>query len=204
MAAGPIDIQVDGITFGLITGLTSETYVLVPVSCLETKDPERLVKAARLCGEYAIFFDAYHDAQHCGVEYQLQCPDGYEFLREKLMALKRFAGLVLWEGTAHSASADKTIEAIEGVLRVYDAKNASQAAKKQACKRRRSEFTAARPQVVLALIERDGYECSECRCAGDLQVDHILPLSRGGGDEMANLRFLCGPCNARKGDRIKD
>lgn len=29
-------------------------------------------------------------------------------------------------------------------------------------------------------------------------VDHIKPVSRGGGDEDGNLQLLCWTCNARK------
>jgi len=30
------------------------------------------------------------------------------------------------------------------------------------------------------------------------EVDHIVPLSRGGGDERSNLQPLCRPCHAAK------
>lgn len=44
-----------------------------------------------------------------------------------------------------------------------------------------------------------------CRyCTGyftleQIVVDHVHPLARGGGVELENLDFPCGPCNARKG-----
>jgi 5-methylcytosine-specific restriction endonuclease McrA len=30
-------------------------------------------------------------------------------------------------------------------------------------------------------------------------VDHIVPVSRGGGNDEANLRTLCRACNVGKG-----
>ena len=32
-----------------------------------------------------------------------------------------------------------------------------------------------------------------------LEIDHKLPVSRGGGDEVENLQLLCTSCNMRKG-----
>lgn len=32
-------------------------------------------------------------------------------------------------------------------------------------------------------------------------VDHIIPKARGGSDASYNLRTMCAPCNAKKGDK---
>lgn len=47
------------------------------------------------------------------------------------------------------------------------------------------------------LIKRDGERCTNKPCGRttDLTVDHIIPLSHGGGNELRNLRFLCWPCH---------
>lgn len=59
---------------------------------------------------------------------------------------------------------------------------------------------------------RDGYRCQMCgalRTPEDLEIDHIVPLCRGGGDEESNLQSLCRtPCHENKtaldmGHRIK-
>lgn len=36
-----------------------------------------------------------------------------------------------------------------------------------------------------------------------ITVDHIIPKSRGGGDELANLQPMCFPCNTRKGNKLE-
>lgn len=64
-----------------------------------------------------------------------------------------------------------------------------------------------RPSDRHAVLTRDGGKCVICGRGpghGDavkLEVDHIVAVSRGGGNEMANLRTLCGDCNRGKGGR---
>lgn len=54
----------------------------------------------------------------------------------------------------------------------------------------------------------DGYfRCRYCNGFFTLEqvaVDHMLPLSRGGGVELENLDYPCKPCNARKGSMPPD
>lgn len=41
--------------------------------------------------------------------------------------------------------------------------------------------------------------CANCHCnLKQFEVDHVHPLSRGGGNGPANLQLLCRPCNRRK------
>ena len=47
--------------------------------------------------------------------------------------------------------------------------------------------------------ERDGGACVKCGGQQGLQVDHIVPVARGGGCEEENLRLLCFGCNVREG-----
>lgn len=50
------------------------------------------------------------------------------------------------------------------------------------------------------ILERDGYRCAYCRTTeGPFEVDHIVPVSRGGGDEFENLTCACKGCNRSKG-----
>jgi site-specific DNA-methyltransferase (adenine-specific) len=38
----------------------------------------------------------------------------------------------------------------------------------------------------------------------DMETDHIIPKSKGGGDYYENYQLLCGNCNRKKGDRPQE
>lgn len=65
------------------------------------------------------------------------------------------------------------------------------------------------PRIVIRLSRqnlmlRDQYQCQYCgRHPGpsDLNVDHVVPRSRGGRDTWENLVISCRSCNLRKGKR---
>jgi len=55
----------------------------------------------------------------------------------------------------------------------------------------------------LLILERDGYRCSLCgRTAKEtkLEVDHKIPVAKGGTDSLNNLWTLCIECNRGKSD----
>lgn len=53
------------------------------------------------------------------------------------------------------------------------------------------------------VYERDGYLCTYCGSGVRLSVDHRVPRSRGGGDEIENLTTACCSCNSRKSTRTE-
>jgi 5-methylcytosine-specific restriction endonuclease McrA len=67
-----------------------------------------------------------------------------------------------------------------------------------------------RPTVRLTrknLMLRDGHQCQYCAKrppVRDLNIDHIVPRSRGGGDSWENLVTACRGCNLRKGWRTPE
>lgn len=54
------------------------------------------------------------------------------------------------------------------------------------------------------VLKRDGFRCVYCgRSAPDvrLEIDHIVPVVEGGGNEPSNLVTACEDCNSGKGAR---
>lgn len=57
------------------------------------------------------------------------------------------------------------------------------------------------------VFKRDSFTCQYCgKSAPDviLQVDHIMPISKGGDNDITNLITSCVPCNQGKKDRLLD
>jgi hypothetical protein len=71
-------------------------------------------------------------------------------------------------------------------------------------KRRRTHIPKGMRHEV---FKRDGYRCVECGAKRDdgatLHVDHKIPVSKGGTDELDNLQTLCSDCNLNKSDVIQ-
>ena len=56
------------------------------------------------------------------------------------------------------------------------------------------------------ILERDQFTCQYCgQSAPDvrLEVDHIIPVTKGGTDEIENLKTSCYACNMGKNNRLK-
>ncbi|MDJ0735247.1 MAG: HNH endonuclease [Nostocaceae cyanobacterium] len=55
------------------------------------------------------------------------------------------------------------------------------------------------------VFQRDKYQCQSCGKTDletNLSIDHIIPLSRGGSNDISNLQTLCFNCNQKKTDKI--
>ena len=84
---------------------------------------------------------------------------------------------------------------------------AEQEAFAEADKRRRNhayirrELTIVYEQTYLFLAERDGLYCQVCRATERLQIDHVIPVTKGGTNDKTNLQLLCKTCNVKKGNK---
>lgn len=64
------------------------------------------------------------------------------------------------------------------------------------------------PRLRAFIKERDDYTCLMCKNTTEiepnllLEIDHIIPLSKGGITEEDNLQTLCWKCNRSKGAKI--
>ena len=58
--------------------------------------------------------------------------------------------------------------------------------------------------VLTMLRSRDRGDCANCglqlvkECKGTPHIDHIIPLAKGGCNDLINLQLLCDRCNQRK------
>jgi 5-methylcytosine-specific restriction endonuclease McrA len=57
--------------------------------------------------------------------------------------------------------------------------------------------------VKIAVSARDAGRCRQCGCTEKLHFDHIIPVSRGGANTVANIQLLCGPCNRAKAAKYR-
>lgn len=61
-----------------------------------------------------------------------------------------------------------------------------------------------RAQQIASMLERQKRRCWWCgkKIKGnDYHVDHVIPITRGGSNDIGNLCIACPSCNLRKGAR---
>lgn len=65
------------------------------------------------------------------------------------------------------------------------------------------ERTRIPEEVRIAVWRRDQGRCARCGNRENLEYDHIVPVSKGGGNTERNIELLCQDCNRAKGNRIE-
>ena len=72
---------------------------------------------------------------------------------------------------------------------------------KSICRVERGKVTN---KMRFAIYARDGQRCRKCgRRTDDLEIDHIIPIAKGGKSTYDNLQTLCRACNKKKGSDIE-
>jgi site-specific DNA-methyltransferase (adenine-specific) len=74
---------------------------------------------------------------------------------------------------------------------------------------KRSDITVVPPSLTVKeqLYKEQNGKCNACGQNFDirnLEIDHIRPVSKGGGDYYENYQLLCGSCNRIKGNRTME
>jgi len=60
-------------------------------------------------------------------------------------------------------------------------------------------------KLSVQIFERDNFTCQYCaQKGGILEIDHIIPLSRGGTNKKTNLTTACRRCNRQKKDKTPE
>ena len=63
------------------------------------------------------------------------------------------------------------------------------------------------PEIQRLVRQRANHLCEYCHTAERWQyvrftIDHVIPLSQGGSDDLDNLALACFHCNRRKADKL--
>ena len=65
---------------------------------------------------------------------------------------------------------------------------------------------AIKPSIRFKVMKRDNYRCQLCGALASegatLEIDHIVPISKGGNNDEENLQVLCRDCNSGKSDNL--
>lgn len=65
----------------------------------------------------------------------------------------------------------------------------------------KNKRTPLSPRLRFQILRRDGYTCQYCGKTGkdsELEIDHVIPVSRGGTNDEGNLQVACRDCNRGK------
>ncbi len=109
--------------------------------------------------------------------------------------------------TSYTSAKGRNTYRKEARFEISDLKNVLKAAEKQHdyAQSREYQRSLMTPTLRYAVLKRDQFRCQICGASQadgvKLEVDHIMPISKGGKTEMSNLRTLCERCNRGKRDR---
>ena len=61
-----------------------------------------------------------------------------------------------------------------------------------------------RSDVRAAIFKKYGKQCLSCGSKENISLDHIMPVTKGGLNDLDNLQPLCKSCNSRKATKVID
>lgn len=68
-------------------------------------------------------------------------------------------------------------------------------------KKNRDRWQSIKKKYAPIVFKRDAYNCNHCGATENLTIDHIIPIIKGGTNDLSNLQTLCSSCNSKKGGR---
>lgn len=111
--------------------------------------------------------------------------------KSRAITLLLFGRAQILETTGDTFSSQEEIIEVPSVIRLFDMVDA---------KRERMVPLSRR-----ALFARDNHTCQYCGATpSKLEVEHVLPRSRGGKNVWENVVTACRDCNGRKADRTPE
>lgn len=181
--------------------------------------PEQIQKLYQLVEELETLRDAKQIIENYKAEYQQYLGDvpafimendeagfysrlGFANIDESTLTVEYKFAYTSGGGMAQRAfTVPMTEEIIEELIKVLESKLTAGAFAKE-------QRTLMTKKLREHIKERDNYTC--CNCGNSthaepnllLEIDHIIPVSKGGRTEESNLQTLCWKCNRAKSNKI--
>jgi hypothetical protein len=92
---------------------------------------------------------------------------------------------------------DINLEKVSKLIEILDLEIEKNELKKTA-KGKRAEFGKIYKAVKIEMLKNNLEICVFCKTEKKITIDHIIPLSKGGTNDLSNLQFLCHSCNSKK------
>ena len=70
--------------------------------------------------------------------------------------------------------------------------------------RREACTHTANAAIRQAVFARHGHACLACGSIENICIDHVIPVNKGGENNISNYQPLCKSCNSRKGTNTTD
>jgi DNA-binding CsgD family transcriptional regulator len=84
------------------------------------------------------------------------------------------------------------------------ARSNQQGVQKRRAKEKGAPGRGITPQEWEDILIKYNYECLKCGSKEKVQMDHIVPISKGGAHDISNVQPLCKKCNVQKMTKTMD